>query len=398
MMAILKKKIDKEKELDMKEVNQVISLSKKILNLFYIVMIVATVFVVTLLIKEWGILTFFFTLLRILVPLFLGFLIAWLFNPLVSALEKKKIPRVFGTIIVYAVFLFILYLFVSVLIPTVYRQFNELLASLPTIMDKVSGVINSFFESIDHGVFHVDTLKAQALSLLSHITDGVKEGFPDILLGVVGSVFSGVGAFLIGLVIGFYMLFDFNSISVHLMKFVPVKHRYEGKTLLNTIGVELRKYVNGTLFVASMVFVGCSIGFSIVGLKAPLLFGLFCGITDLIPYIGPYIGGIAAVVVGFSQSFTIGIICIIIIVIVQTLEGMVLQPVVMSKAMQLHPITIMIGLMIFQHFFGIVGMIFATPTIAFLKIIYRFLCNKYGWFQDNDGPLELGEETVIEEK
>lgn len=392
-MAIVKKK---EKEgLDMKEVNEVVKLSKKILNIFYIVLIVAVIFVGTLLVKEWGILTFICTLLKILTPLFVGFILAWIFNPLVVKMEKKKIPRVVGTIIVYAVFLLVLYLLISVLIPTVYRQFNELLASLPSIMEKVTTFLNKTLENVGKGSIGLHEIKSNILNVISHITEGIKEGLPDMILGAVGSIFSGAFTFLMSLVIGFYMLFDFNSITKHFNKLIPVKYRYEVRSLMSTIGTELRKYVNGTLFVASMVFVGCALGFWITGLEAPLLFGLFCGITDLIPYIGPYIGGIAAVVVGLSQSFTTGIICLIIIIVVQQLEGMVLQPIVMSKAMKLHPITIIIGLIIFEHFFGIIGMIFATPAIAFLKIVYRFFAHKFGWFQNNNA-IEMDEEIIIE--
>jgi predicted PurR-regulated permease PerM len=131
-----------------------------------------------------------------------------------------------------------------------------------------------------------------------------------------------------------------------------------------------------------MVLVCDTIGFTIVGLEAPLLFGVFCGLTDLIPYIGPYIGGAAAVVVGFSQGPVIGISVLIICIIVQLVENYILQPVVMSKAMQLHPVTIIVGLLIFGHFFGIIGMIIATPCIALLKVIYRFIVNKYDLFQE----------------
>lgn len=394
-MTMIKKK---REEIDMKEVNEVVKLSKKILNIFYIVLVVAVIFVGTLLIKEWGILTFICTLLKILTPLFIGFILAWIFNPFVEKMEKKKIPRVLGTIIVYAIFLFVLYLFISVLVPTVYRQLNELLASLPSIMEKVTTFLNEFLENVGHGSLGLNEIKTNVFNIINRITDSMKDGLPDMILGAVGSIFSGTFTFLMSLVIGFYILFDFNSITKHFNKLIPVKYRYEVKTLMNTIGTELRKYVNGTLFVASMVFVGCALGFWITGLEAPLLFGLFCGITDLIPYIGPYIGGVAAVVVGLSQSFTTGIICLIIIVVVQQLEGMVLQPIVMSKAMKLHPITIIIGLIIFSHFFGIVGMIFATPAIAFLKILYRFFANKFGWFQDNESPIEMEEEIVVETK
>ena len=111
-----------------------------------------------------------------------------------------------------------------------------------------------------------------------------------------------------------------------------------------------------------------------------LLFGLFCGITDLIPYIGPYIGGGLAIVVGFTQGPFIGLGVLIIAVIVQLVENYILQPIVMSKATQINPVIIMVTLLVFGYFFGIIGMILATPILAILKVINKFLINKYDLF------------------
>ena len=125
-----------------------------------------------------------------------------------------------------------------------------------------------------------------------------------------------------------------------------------------------------------MVFVCDTIGFALVGLNAAVLFGLFCGITDLIPYIGPYIGGAAAVIVGFTQGPFVGIATLIVAALVQLIESYVLQPVVMSKAMQLSPIMIIVGLLLFGYFFGIVGMIVATPCMSIIKEIIIFISHK----------------------
>ena len=81
--------------------------------------------------------------------------------------------------------------------------------------------------------------------------------------------------------------------------------------------------------------------------------------------------------IGFSQSTFIGVMTLIICVIVQCVENFILQPIVMSKTMKLHPVTIMIGLLVFEHFFGILGMILATPCIALLKVIWEFITTKY---------------------
>ena len=108
-----------------------------------------------------------------------------------------------------------------------------------------------------------------------------------------------------------------------------------------------------------------------------MVFGLFCAITNIIPYVGPYIGGVPAVIVGLSISPMTGLFALIAVVIAQLLESYFLQPVVMGKTMKLHPVTIMIGLLIFGHFFGIIGMILATPVISILKTILQFFDEKF---------------------
>jgi predicted PurR-regulated permease PerM len=203
-------------------------------------------------------------------------------------------------------------------------------------------------------------------------------------MNFVGNFFSSVITISFGLVIGIYMLIDFDSINGHLLHLLPEKYRFEASLLITNISTEVRKSVNGTLLVATMVFICDSIGFWIVGLQAPVLFGLVCGITDLIPYVGPYIGGAIAVVVGFAQSPLIGFLTLIVAVVVQLIENNILQPIVMSKTMKLHPVTIIVGLLIFEHFFGVIGMILCTPCIALVKVVWKFFKEKYNWFGDRE--------------
>ena len=318
---------DKEKKngkINVRDVNEVVGLSKKILHLVYIMMIIGIIFLGTLIIKEWGILSLIVTLLKVATPFFIGFVIAWLFNPIVVKLENRGWKRGIACV-------------------TVYLAFN---------------------------IFKV----------MENLAGGIANDLPSTIVSIAGSLVSGLGTIGVSLVVGIYLLFDFNDVTDHLLKYIPKSHKEETKILVDNIANELRKCVNGTLLVAFMVFVCDSIGFAFAGLKSPILFGLLCGITDLIPYIGPYIGGAAAVIVGFSQNPIIGIITLIVATVVQLVENYVLQPVVMSKTMQLHPVTIIIGLLIFGHFFGIVGMILATPILSLFKVLYRFLANKYDWF------------------
>ena len=375
---------DKEKKngkINVCDVNEVVGLSKKILHLVYIIMIIGIIFLATLIIKEWGILNLIVTLLKVATPFFIGFVLAWLFNPIVVKLENRGWKRGIACVTVYLAFIIIMFAFFGMLIPTLYNQLNDLVAALPSIFNQVKLWITNFLDKFNSSeMFNVAEIESNIFKAMENLAGGIANDLPSTIVSIAGSLVSGLGTIGVSLVVGIYLLFDFNDVTDHLLKYIPKNHKEETKNLVDNIANELRKCVNGTLLVAFMVFVCDSIGFAFAGLKSPILFGLLCGITDLIPYIGPYIGGAAAVIVGFSQNPIIGVITLIVATIVQLVENYVLQPVVMSKTMQLHPVTIIIGLLVFGHFFGIVGMILATPILSLFKVLYRFLANKYDWF------------------
>ena len=374
-------------KLDYEQINEVVGLSKRILHILYIAMIVAMVLIVTIIVREWGILKFILSILSVLAPFFIGFVLAWLMNPLVTKMEKKKIPRPAGTIIVYTIFLAIVILFIRFLIPIIYEQLQVFIANLPAIFRELENFLNDLFAKFgDVQGLDLDGIKTTILNTVTGYFNNFMVSAPTFIVNFAGGLISSMVTICFGLVIGVYMLIDFDSINGHLLQLLPKKNRFEASLLITNISTEVRKSVNGTLLVATMVFVCDSIGFWLVGLQAPLLFGLLCGITDLIPYVGPYIGGAVAVIIGFAQSPLIGFLTIVVAVVVQLIENNILQPVVMSKTMKLHPVTIIVGLLIFEHFFGIIGMILATPCIALGKVVWKFFKEKYNLFREDETP------------
>lgn len=367
-----------EKEVDIKKLNDVISMTKKILSIAYVFIIIVGIYAATLIFKEWKVVTFLINLLKIVSPLFIGIVIAWLLEPIVKFLKNKKIPRTLATALVYVILIGIAYLIISSLIPVLSDQINEIVKSIPNISTKVQEWITGIFNKIGNiDGLDVTALKAEMFSKLETVGAELTSSLPHFTVTFISSLFSGLGSLVIGIIIGFYLLISFDNFNDALISFVPKKMRNDFMGLTNEINTSLRKYVQGTLICASSIFLLSSIGFAISGLKAPILFGLFCGITNVIPYVGPYIGGAPAVLVGFSQSPIIGIICLVTIVIAQFLESNILNPIVMSKTMKLHPVTIILGLLVFGHFWGMIGMLLATPIIAVLKSIILFLDDKY---------------------
>ncbi len=369
---------------------EVADLTSKILRILYYVIVVGIILIVILIFKELKIFSFMLSLFKIISPLFIGFIIAWIFNPLVSYLNKKGLSRILATSIVYVLFILLMYLFVRMLIPTISNQMNDLINIIPSVFSEIKEFITKVFDGMKNidGI-NVTNIKDNVFASIENFAANITTSLPNTLITTISAIFSGLGIFLVSLIVGFYMLFNFDNTSSHILSLLPKKYRYEFKTLTDEIGLQLHNYVNGTLICAGIICITCTIGFALIGLKAPLLFGLFCGITNIIPYIGPYIGGIPAILVGFSQGGPIGILSLIIVVVIQGLEGNLLNPIIMSKTMKLHPVTVMMGLIVFGYFFGMWGMILATPIIALIKILINFIINKYDLFDYDNDPTEI---------
>ncbi len=367
-----------KEKLDIKGINNIISLVKRLLRIGLYMAVILTIYGLIILCKEAGVFKFLLTLVKIITPLFIGIVIAWLFNPLVKWLERKKIKRVFAVLIVYVVFLGIIGLILATMLPTLYNQLHDFSLIIPSVVDSVQKKINGVFSSLGNlSYVNVDSIKTTMFTKIEALGTEISSNLPATIINTLTSFLSGVGTILVGLIIGFFFLISFDS-SDSLITFLPKKIQTNTKELLGNINGALKSFVVGSILDCTFIFIISSIGLYFAGLKAPLLFGLFCGITNIIPYAGPYIGAIPAVIVGFAQGVPVGIATVIVLCVIQFLEGNFLQPVILSKTTKLHPVTIIIGLLIFGHFWGIFGMIIATPLIAALKVIVLYFNEKYG--------------------
>ena len=366
------------KKIDIENVNGVLSLTNKILKIAYILIVIIAIYAITLIGKEWNVFQFFLTVIRILAPLFVGIVIAWLFNPFVTWLQKRGVRRGIGTAVTYFLIFSILYVMMQAIIPMLIYQINDFVKTLPDIFNTVKIWIEDLFARAGN-LINMDTKGVQQ-DIFREIEDfgtGLAKGLPQMTINFLTSAFSGAGVIVIGLIIGFYFLLTFDNASDSIFELVPKKYRKETKDLFHAVDTSLQRYVRGALIDCTAVFVVTSIGLWIVGLQSPLLFGLFCGITNIIPYAGPYIGGFPAVIVGFAEDPMIGLFTLLVIVVIQFVEGNFFQPLIMSKTTKLHPVTIMVGLLVFGHFWGILGMVVSTPIITSLKSIFMYFDEKY---------------------
>ena len=373
---MFKRKIDSE--IDITSLNQILRTGKKLINIGFFMAIVCLVLLGTYLIKEWKILTTIGEIIHVVSPIFIGLLIAWLFEPLVTKLEKKKVPRIAGCILVYVLLFGLLFGISYLFLPSLLGQVKDFIGAAPSIFEDLTNFALKLVETVDpNGLVNISELKAEITDVISKFGMSIISDIPKYIVAISKGLISGGLNFILGLMIGFYLLFDIHKVNKAIKKMIPKDWIESYDDLTNRINTSLRSYVQGVLTIMLIVFITQTIGLTLAGLEAPIVFALFCALTDIIPYFGPYIGGIPAVIVGFTISPITGICVLIAIIIVQLLENNFYQPLIMGHTMKLHPVTIMLGLLVFEHFFGIIGMVIATPVIASIKIIFEFIDEKF---------------------
>ena len=366
----------KKEGLDVDNLNQVIVLARKILKVLYVTIILASILLAIVLLTKLHAGRIIFGILGVAAPLFIGFIIAWLLNPIVTYLTKKNVNRSLASVFVFAMFLVIVFLVIKFMVPMLYKQLNEFIEIIPTLFLHASNFVQDAFEKLSATGFDFSTIESKVYESLQEFGTNLTTSLPSTIIDGVGKFVSSVGTLLLSLIVGFYLLIDFDGMK-KFFDIVPKKHNNVVRKLAHDLDDTCKDFVQGTLLIALIVAIITSVLFAIAGLPSPMLLGLICGLTNIIPYIGPWVGGAIATIVGLTVSPLVGIFAIVIAFISQQIDGMLLQPLIMGKTMKLHPVTIMIGLLVFGYFFGIIGMIIATPVIACSKVLILFFNDRY---------------------
>ena len=360
-------KYSEKDKINIRNLNKCIKEYKKLGSLLNILVLIVIVAVAIYVINKLHIMTFVFSFLKLLIPLFLGLVIAWFLSPLVDKLNTK-LPKIISCTIIYVILIGLVVLVLYLVIPNLISQVKDLFESMPIIINELKEITEKYLGD--------SSTRDNVFKAIETVVNNYTSTIPDKVIVGTRTFIKVVTNFALGIMISFYLSYDYHKITRGIYKLIPDKYRNDSRDLISRINHSLRSYVKGLLIVMFFVFLSQSIGLSLAGLKAPLIFALFCAITDIIPYFGPWIGAIPAVIVGFVISPLTGIFTIVSIVVVQALENNFYQPLIMGHTMKLHPVTIMLGLLIFGHFFGIIGMVLATPLVATIKIILVFVDEK----------------------
>ncbi|MDD4187542.1 MAG: AI-2E family transporter [Bacilli bacterium] len=307
--------------------------TKKLLN---ILLFLANILILIIIIKEFKILNFCHIILTLISPLFIGYGIAWLIKP-VMFYFNQYFKTITSTIITYTLLVLLLALITYLSVPVIINEIKILIPELSLM-----------YKKINPDILNIDFTKV--ITLVNKFSINIK----DSVLTIFYSLF-----------ISFFFLTNHQEVSKFLGKHAP-------NNLIYQLSTNLRAFVRGTILNTIILFFLALISFLIADLPYAFLFATIISITNIIPYIGPYIGGVPSVIVAFNVSHSLGITILIIIIGLQIVESSFIHPFIMSKAIKINPILIIISLIIFSYFFGIVGMILSTPIVCVIKTLYLY--------------------------
>jgi predicted PurR-regulated permease PerM len=191
-------------------------------------------------------------------------------------------------------------------------------------------------------------------SMIEYLNNSLSIVF-DVLLGVSGALF---------------LSFDFQKFKCSIQNKLPKKIKNPLIFYFKSLCPIIYKYFLGLLIDSVFIFIISIVGFSLIKVEYPLVISIIIAITNLIPIIGPYIGGVPAVIVGFSVSTTMGISALVVVLVVQLIESNFVQPIIFKNIISLHPLEGILGISLFGSLFGIVGMIFSPLIIISIKLLF----------------------------
>jgi predicted PurR-regulated permease PerM len=353
----------------LKQEVHIVSKSKTQFWLIQILLILTIIFVsskITFLFRPIGI--FFST---IFFPILITGFLFFLLNPLVNFLERKKLPRIIAILIIYIGVAGLLVLAISSLVPAVSKQAADLAENLPVFADKTIDFFNDTVKSSEFKNF-----RDEQAEIFENVQKRLME-FANILpitltngiLGIFGVV-TNLAIILVTVpFLLFYMFKDGHKFPHAVSKFFPNSYRDEGLKILKETGETLSAYIQGQVMVALAVGTLSFIGYLIIDLPYPLILALIVAFTNIIPYVGPIIGGAPAVIVGLFDSPTKALLVIVVILVAQQIEGNLLSPMILGKSLDIHAATIIIILLAAGNLAGVLGMVLAVPTYAVSKVI-----------------------------
>jgi len=316
------------------------------------------------------VLAFLYLVRDVLALLLAALFLAALMSPAVRYFATKRIPKGVTVLFLYIVLLGLAALCVSLLLPLLIEQSSNLANSIGKSWRVLSGAV-SWLQDITLRYGLTENLQVGIQSVETQVTQAAA--------GIVSSLsgfFGGLVGLIIVLVMAYYMVVQEQDALNALRNFVPDEYQDFISSVLKHVEEKIGKWLIGQLSLCLIIGVMYYIGLSLIGVDAALVLALFGGFTEFIPYLGPILGAIPALLIALSDSPFKAALALIVLVVIQQFEGHVIVPKVMQKAVGLNPLVSIVALLVGAKLFGLVGALMAIPVATAVSVVlselYRF--------------------------
>lgn len=312
---------------------------------------------------------FLFKVKNIISPFIVGAMMAYFLSPAVDRLERKGLKRT-GAVTVIFIWITIFFgIFLFFILPKLYIELGKLALVLPDRIQVIyeysqnakeyytqKGLPNEISKLIDKQFMETEIFLIDWL-------ERIIQNLPRLL--------TSIGLIILSPVLAIYFLIDWKKIKDGVIKLVPGRMSGEWRRFLQEIDYIIQGYIQSNIIDALIVGFMIGIGVKFIGMEYSFIIGIICGITNLIPYFGPVLGGIPSVLLALSKSPAYAIQVSVIIFIVQQIDGNIINPRLMSNKIGLHPLWVIFALLAGGELGGLLGMLIAIPLAAVSRIIFR---------------------------
>ncbi|WP_294343847.1 AI-2E family transporter [uncultured Clostridium sp.] len=352
--------------------------NKRIPYIEFLPLIIIIILIYRLMDYSLNFLNFFKLILGVIQPILIGLSIAFILNPIMMFFEnriKSKYKRGISLALTYLLCGGILVLLINVLLPTIMSSVSELVENLPRYLDTFSTALTKIFKESDLKSSN-DLIKALTNFVAKFISE-ISNSINIFLTSTITTIFR-IGSillnFVISIVISIYVLKDKELICFKSKQFFRaiLNDNYYTKilTLANNANLIFSSFIVGKAIDSLIIGTICFLGLIIFKFKFALLIALIIGITNMIPYFGPFIGAIPAVILTIFDSPSRAVGMVIFIFILQQFDGLYLGPKILGDQLGLTPLLVMISILIGGGLFGFIGMFLGVPVFALGKTMY----------------------------
>ncbi|GLC89104.1 AI-2E family transporter [Lysinibacillus piscis] len=345
--------------------------------------------------------SFIFTPLQVLfevviLPGVLAIIAYYLLRPLLGLLEKWRIRRAWGILILYIAVIGIITLLVVLVYPFLRDQFTNLVQEFPNYFMVFTEKTVNFFNHLHVAEYLekinvndvVNNFTTETMTTVKNTVSNLAQGVASGITGFVSTLTGIVLSLVTVPFILFYLLKDGEKLPQFMLKICPPRARKEIHAILHDMDKQISSYIQGQILVAMCIGTMVTIGFLIIGMKYALLLGFLAMITSVVPYLGPVIAITPAVIIALVTSPLMLVKLAVVWTIVQLVEGKFISPQIMGKSLSIHPITIIFVLLTAGSLFGVPGVVLGIPGYAILKVLVTHLFTlfkqRYNHYEDEN--------------